>query len=47
MKQVIIEYSGIVVAIFGSISFFVIIGRFLLSKEGLLAYLILNVLGGL
>lgn len=47
MKNVIIEYAGSVVAVLGTISFFMIIGNLLIGKGGMLAALITAVLGGL
>lgn len=47
MKNVILEYAGAAIAVFGAISFFAIIGRLFMGKAGILAALILEVLGGL
>lgn len=47
MKNVITEYAGSVVAVLGTISFFMIIGKLLIGKDGLLVVLITAALGGI
>lgn len=47
MKNVILEYAGAVLAVLGAISFLVIIGRLFMGPKGMLAALVLTVLGGL
>ena len=47
MKSVITEYAGSVVAVLGTIGFFVIISDMLIGKSGLVAALITAVLGGI
>ena len=47
MKQVILEYAGAGIAMLGAMIFFSFMGEFLLGQDGILAKMILMVLGGL
>jgi hypothetical protein len=47
MKNVILEYASSVIAVFGAISTFVLLGNLYIGNQGLVASLIEMVLGGL
>lgn len=47
MKNVIVEYAGAVIAVLGTVSFFVLLGQFFLGRDGMIAILIAAALGGI
>ena len=47
MKNVILEYASAAIAVFGAISIFALLGDIFMGQDGLLAALIMMVLGGL